>query len=147
MTTPSVVLLLSFASSAFMTGLIWFVQVVHYPLFSSVGERHFEVYEQEHVRRTGFVVAPVMILELLTAIWLVITPPPWMPRSVAVLALALVIAVWLSTAFWQVPAHRKLSEGFDANVLVRLVRSNLVRAVLWTGRTLILLVAVLGEID
>ena len=31
-------LLLHAAATLFMTGLIWFVQVVHYPLFARVGE-------------------------------------------------------------------------------------------------------------
>ena len=35
-------------SSLYMVGLIWFVQVVHYPLFDSVGDREFPSYEQRH---------------------------------------------------------------------------------------------------
>jgi hypothetical protein len=54
-----------------MLGLIWFVQIVHYPLFSSVGEREFAGYEIQHSRLTAFVVGPPMLIEALSAIALV----------------------------------------------------------------------------
>jgi hypothetical protein len=58
-----------------MAGLIWFVQVVHYPLFFAVGTREFPRYEVLHSRRTGHVVAPLMLGELTTASWLFFWPP------------------------------------------------------------------------
>ena len=54
MTTTAVVLLsLHLAATAAMTGLIWFVQVVHYPLFAAVGADQFVAYEVAHQRRTS----------------------------------------------------------------------------------------------
>ena len=35
--SPDVLLLVHAASTLFMAGVIWFVQVVHYPLMASVG--------------------------------------------------------------------------------------------------------------
>lgn len=40
-----------------MTGVIWFVQIAHYPLFSRVGQPGFSEYEREHARRTSRVIA------------------------------------------------------------------------------------------
>ena len=53
------VLYLHAASTLSMVGLIWFVQVVHYPLFARV-EQGFIAYEQIHQQRTTWVVAPLM---------------------------------------------------------------------------------------
>jgi hypothetical protein len=50
--------------SLLMTGVIWFVQIVHYPLFAKVGTGEFIAYERNHADRTGYVVAPPMIFEL-----------------------------------------------------------------------------------
>ena len=61
------ILLLHAAATVFMTGLIWFVQVVHYPLFSAVGRDRFSEYEGRHSRLTGRVVGAPMLLELATA--------------------------------------------------------------------------------
>ena len=56
-----------------MTGLIWFVQVVHYPLFAKVGSEAFSLYESLHTQKTGLVVGPVMLVEVLaTFLWILI---------------------------------------------------------------------------
>ena len=59
-----------------MVGLIWFVQIVHYPLFSAVGERGYTAYQIQHMNLTGAVVGPPMVIEALTALWLALSPPP-----------------------------------------------------------------------
>jgi hypothetical protein len=61
------VLLIHALVTWFMTGLIWFVQVVHYPLMAAVGSPGFAAYEAAHSRRTTWVVAPVMLAEAATA--------------------------------------------------------------------------------
>jgi hypothetical protein len=122
-----------------MAGLIWFVQVVHYPLFVRVGAEAFNVYEQHHVRRTTWVVAPLMLTELATAagIWLAATTGPmW---NLATGGLALLAVIWLSTACVQVPCHQQLSKLFSPRAVTRLVATNWIRTVAWSSRGLIAL--------
>ena len=63
----------TFATLAMM-GLIWFVQVVHYPLYAKVGPQAFAEYHALHVSRTTSVVAPLMLAELGAAVWLLLGP-------------------------------------------------------------------------
>jgi hypothetical protein len=42
------VLLVHVFSTLSMVGLIWFVQIVHYPLFKMVGDDGFSEYERCH---------------------------------------------------------------------------------------------------
>jgi hypothetical protein len=126
-------LLLHAATTLFMVGVIWFVQVVHYPLFSRVGEAAFPEYERHHARRTGWVVGLPMLVELGTAIAIVWCLGGALPWS----GLGLLAVVWTSTGLWQVPAHRRLERGFDAAVQRWLVRTNWVRTWAWSGRGII----------
>jgi hypothetical protein len=72
-----VLLLLAHAAATlFMVGVIWFVQVVHYPLFARVGTPDFSTYSIRHTRLTGLVVGPAMLLEAATAVALVVWTPP-----------------------------------------------------------------------
>ena len=122
------------AATVAMAGVIWFVQVVHYPLFPWVAPDRFPEFESAHRRRTTWVVAPLMLAELATAITLALRAPagvpPWAPRA----GLVLLALVWLSTFFLQVPLHEKLNQCFDAAVCRRLVRSNWLRTAAWTAR-------------
>lgn len=127
-------LLAHLAATWAMVGLIWLVQVVHYPLFAHVGESAFVEYERRHQARITWVVAPLMLVELLLAVGLVARPAPHAPRWVAWLGLGLLGVAWLSTFLIQVPLHERLARGFDATAHRWLVDSNWLRTSAWTLR-------------
>ncbi|MCO4774240.1 MAG: hypothetical protein KDA24_29705 [Deltaproteobacteria bacterium] len=127
-------LLLHVAATLFMTGLIWFVQVVHYPLAARVGEAAFPAYQAAHMRMTGWVVGPPMLLELAMTGLLVVARPEGIPAWAPWLGAALLAVVWASTAFLQVPAHEALLAGSDPRLVDRLVQGNWVRTAAWTAR-------------
>lgn len=127
-------LLLHCAATLAMVGLIWFVQVVHYPLFSSVGQSPFPEYERLHQKRTTLVVAPLMLIEALTATLILTTDLSPSARDLAWIGWVLLVLIWLSTAFLQVPLHRRLAEGYDPLAVRRLVRTNWLRTIAWTLR-------------
>jgi len=122
-----------------MVGLIWFVQLVHYPLMGRVGSEHFVTYEAAHVQRTGWVVIPLMLIELLSAFALLLEGGELVSRPEAALGLALLGGVWASTFFLQVPLHERLGEGFAAPAHERLVRTNAIRTALWSARGVLVL--------
>lgn len=132
-------LLAQLGSTLFMVGLIWFVQIVHYPLFAQVGRSEFSHYEQLHQRYTTWVVAPVMCVELVTAIGLVLLTPPGISRTAAWVGLAILALIWLSTAALQVPSHNALATDFSPLHHSRLVTSNWIRTVGWSLRGLVVL--------
>ena len=128
------ILLANVAATLFMTGLIWFVQIVHYPLFHRVPAAEFTGYERDHQRLTTFVVAPPMLCELVTSIMLVASPPPGVSPETLWTALGLVLVIWGSTIGLQVPEHQRLAKNFSAAAHRRLVHSNWVRTTAWTAR-------------
>jgi len=132
-------LLLNAGATWFMTGLIWFVQVVHYPLFATVGPERFAAYHDAHRRRTTWVVLPVMSLELLTAVALAWYPPAAVPPAAAWLGLALVLIVWTSTAVLQVPGHTRLATRYEDTTARALTIGNWVRTAAWSARAGLLL--------
>ena len=121
-------------ASCFMTGLIWFVQIVHYPMFRDVGEDCFRAYEEKHQRLTTLVVAPVMLVELGTSMLVFMQATPLSIERSATWGGVLILVIWLSTALLQVPMHRQLEEGFSERVCSRLVNTNWIRTVAWTAR-------------
>jgi uncharacterized membrane protein len=122
-----------------MVGVIWFVQIVHYPLMAQVSRSDFAAYEREHQRRTTFVVAPTMLLEAVTAVMLFAFPPAGVGRSLPAVGASLLAVIWLSTFFVQVRQHTRLSNGFDAETHQRLVCYNWLRTVTWTMRGILVL--------
>jgi len=129
--------LINFSSSCFMTGLIWFVQVVHYPSFlnHSTNNSGFREFHSKHVFRTGLVVIPVMLAEFATSIALSLSASP--VTNINVTGLVIVVLIWLSTFLLQAPTHNKLQKGFDERLIQRLIHTNWIRTTLWSIKTLL----------
>lgn len=127
-------LLAQAASTLPLVGLIWTIQVVHYPLLGKVGEAAFSAYHASHSQRITVIVIPLMFAELFTAMALVSHGRLPVSKGEAWLGFVLVGVIWLSTALLQVPRHRELALGFEFNAYRMLVLSNWVRTVAWTLR-------------
>lgn len=130
------------AATWFLVGLIWTIQVVHYPLFGKVGEAGFVAYEAAHTRLISFVVGPAMLVEGIATLWLFFAPPDGLDRWLPLVAGLVLAAVHLSTITLQVPAHDRLSTGWDPAVADRLVRTNWIRTIGWSIRGVLALVMI-----
>jgi len=134
-----ILLLIHAGATLFMTGLIWFVQVVHYPLLANVGANGYGDYQARHERLTSRVVGPPMLIELVCAGWIAINPPSGLPLWMSYAGLALLAVVWLSTACLQVPRHHELEQGFNGKSHQSLVRTNWLRTIAWSLRSVLAL--------
>lgn len=130
----NLVLLLNFSSTWAMVGLIWLIQIVHYPLFQQVGEQQFRGYSADHQRLITYVVLPLMLVELATTTLLAFSRPPGTSQALAIAGLLLVLLIWASTFLIQVPQHSKLLASFDPNVCRQLVIGNWIRTIAWSIR-------------
>ncbi len=124
---------LHLAATLFMGGLIWTIQLVHYPLFVRVGEEQFVAYEASHTRRMGALLVVPALVEIASAALLTRTGGP-----LALAGAVLLVVIWTLTAVVFVPLHGRLSKGRSvAATVARLVRLNWVRTALWSVRGVI----------
>lgn len=125
---------LHFVVTCVMAGIMWFVQICYYPNLAVVGRDAFVYYQREHVRRVTRIAWTMLCLELISAIVLVCVPHNrWIWASLGI-NLALLLGIWWSTFFVQVPLHHTLEQGWDEAAHARLVRTNWFRTVVYTVR-------------
>lgn len=118
-----------------MVGLIWTIQILHYPAFEYVLENRFAKFHEFHSKKITFIVLPIMVLELATAMLLVFNNT----QSVSMLVnLIFLILIWFCTFFLSVPIHNSLTGGKNLAAIRRLILTNWPRTVLWTLRLIIL---------
>ena len=122
-------------STITMTGIIWFIQLVHYPLLKLVGKNEFASYEISHTKRITCTVAPLMFVELFTGLCFLWKRPTAVTLEEAWIGAGLLGVIWLSTIFLQVPQHHVLARHFDAGAHEKLVNTNWVRVLAWSLRT------------
>jgi hypothetical protein len=127
--------LLHFCITWALIGLIWTIQLVHYPLFHSVGKSHFIAYHEKHMRFIAWLVAPLMLAEIGSAALLLFLGERSMLFLLSLLGIML---VWVSTLCLQIPIHQKLCLSYCKASVDRLVTSNWLRTLAWTARGMLL---------
>ena len=131
--------LLDIAATLYLWGVIWTIQVVHYPLFARVGAAQWEDYHAAHTRLMTYVVLPAMVTELGTSGLLALARPPWLSPSLLWAGFACAVLTWAVTFFVSVPLHDILSRSFDPAAIHRIVATNWLRTAFWTAHAVILL--------
>lgn len=129
-----------------MFGVIWVMQVVHYPLMRFVSGEQFARFESEHQTRISWVVGPLMAVEGVCVLAFLFAPPaglpgwlPWAGAGMEAIAIG-------TTMFVSAPLHGRLNANFNQATLDRLIATNWIRTVAWTCRAAVaiaMLVAVL----
>lgn len=125
------VLLLHVFSLFFLTGLIWVIQLVHYPSFLLISNDRFSEFHALHSQRITWIVAPMMFLELITAAILLFQ----IRDSFWVINLISVLLAWFFTGFISVPLHNRIAAKLDFRVINRLVITNWLRTATWSVRS------------
>jgi hypothetical protein len=133
------------ASTVFLAGVIWTIQVVHYPMFARLGPAGFPAAMADHGRRiTGVIVGP-WALQGATTVWLLARPPVGVPSVLVWTAAVLAALPLVVTLAASIPAHRQLGSGFDAAAHARLLATNWLRTVAWTAHAGVAVAILLRE--
>ncbi len=122
-------------SCAFMSGVIAVIQLIHYPCFSQIDSNQFSNFHLRHTKALGLIAGPIMVLELISAIWLVRNG-----SILFIINLLAVMALWILTFSISIPSHNKLAKGFNEQAWKRLLRTNWPRTILWWTRSIAFLI-------
>ena len=129
-------LIIHLIATSVMVGVIWIIQLVHYPSFHFIELKQYTTFQRFHMSRISYVVIPAMVTELFTLILIIIAMDQ---IDTLVLASAiLLIFIWLITAVFFSGVHQKLTLGYDQTVVDKLVKLNWGRTLLWTLRLLLI---------
>ena len=136
-----IALMVTLAFTLYMTGMIWSMQILEYPLFALVGEKEFPSYHRRHNRALPLLVILPSLAAVASAVVLIFTRPARLPLWAPLVIAALDVIVIVVTALREAPLHAKLDrEGASPVVIRELVQGNWVRTLVWTANALLLLV-------
>ncbi len=143
---PSFILLLSLFFNVFSTGVSWFMQLVHYPMFEEVGRKEFQDYQRHSRPRRRYITyipAVGAIVSTLALFW--ISPwGLWMEGVKIALGFSasLFILSWISTH----PQHEVLAtHGYSHKVIKQLTLFQWIRTLGWTMNSFLILFIVLKQ--
>ena len=120
-----------------LTGLIWSIQVIKYPLFSLIDRDRFCEFERKFQKRIAFLLFPLIVLECFFAVLMLTVAKEGFDKILSFTLFGLLLFVWFSTFCLQIPEHLELSSGFSLKNIRRLVLTNWIRTCAWTLRSFI----------
>ena len=126
-------------STSFMVGVIWIVQLVHYPTFLFIDEQKSNDFQKFHMSRISYIVMPAMTTELFSGIYIYIYSNMAIDSNLFLLALTVLIINWIITALVFVKMHNKLLINYKIEIISLLVKWNWLRTLLWSVRLILLL--------
>ena len=135
----TLLLLANLCATGMLVGLIWTIQLVHYPLLTMVGSEALPEYLAGHLARISILVAPWMLVEFLTASLMLRWHPTAVPRWMVTAGFGLCAGLWGSTILVQGPVYVSLAEAATPELLDRLTMTNWLRTVGWTARGILCL--------
>ena len=106
--------------NATLLGVILVTQFVSYPMFLSVDRKSFTSYHMNYTFNISKIVLPLMVVELFFVIEMLINNY----NLYSLISFFLIIVVWLSTFFIQVPLHNSLSKKYCELKIKKLIFSN-----------------------
>lgn len=124
---------LCLVSAIYMCGVIWIIQLHHYPSFKRIAPEKFTQFHSRHTMAMGFVAGPAMVIELISAFWLLTHTAD----VFSITHLTFVALLWVSTFLISVPLHNQLAAAHDVKVIQKLIITNWPRTVLWTAKALL----------
>jgi len=134
------VLIINLTAAAFLAGLMWFTQIVHYPLFTFIEKKSFIGYSIHQLKKTNYLFYIPMLVEGAFSILFMFDYPSTISSVVPFLCLCISTAVWLVSFGKIAPLLDKLNdEGLDAEIVEQLVKLNRIRTICWTLKVLILI--------
>ena len=133
-------LLLWTAIIFYVTGGIWFVQIVVYPLFGKVGPNEYVAYHRFYSSRVPLPVIVPGFASFLLPVVLVFLRPDSVPMSLALANAACGLIGLYVTVVLEIPRHARLEKGGKQEDVIReLIRYNWPRTLSITGSALLTL--------
>ena len=126
---------LGLAGTLYMTGVVWFAQLVHYPLLDRGRSEDYRAFVLAYQRQTLWVVTPALSCEIVGTLALV-----WFwPSLQSWVGLGLLVAIWTLTCALLIPKHLLLKQRYSRDDHLALVRYNLPRSFMWTSRSAVMI--------
>ena len=122
-------------ATAILTGAIWVIQLIHYPVFKYIDKSYFKLFMKFHVRGILIFVLPFMLIEIVSGTYLFIIG---YNSIIFLFSLVILYLIWISTLLIFSNYHKELQHDKDNDIINKLVKYNWFRTLGWTVRLILI---------
>ena len=119
-------------SNLLMIGISILVQIIIYPSFKDPDFKNFNSFHLSYSNKMFYIVAPIMLTELFSSLFLVYKNP----SKTYLISIFFLLLIWLLTFLFIVPIHNFLSANHSKKKVQRMIRLNGMRTFFWLSKYL-----------
>ena len=138
----NIVFMFHFISTSIMVGVIWIIQLVHYPTFLYIDKQKYFNFQKFHMSKVSYLVMPTMTVELISGIYMLLDSENLIENNLFLLAFSFLILNWVITGLVFVKIHNSLLIEYKMQTILLLVKLNWIRTILWSLRLIFLTVII-----
>lgn len=127
------------------TVLMWFMQIVHYPLMSYTDPAKWEAFSEKRRMLTMMITYPLMAFEVLTGFTLLVIATQSKTYPLFATSLLILVCLIIYTFMYLNPHLKKMTGPNDSQNHQRFLKLHWVRTIGWTVRFLLMLLILLGS--
>lgn len=120
-----------------MVGIIWIIQLIHYPSFKYISPKKYFKFQKLHMNKISLIVMPVMLVEIISGVYILLYVFPG--NKVYAFSILMLVFIWLITALYFSKVHSELLHNNSITLKNKLVQNNWYRTTLWTIRLMLIL--------
>jgi hypothetical protein len=138
----TIFLLINLLSTVLIAGIMWFVQLVHYPLFNAIPARNLINYGYYHTRKISGIIKPLFIVDFTTLLLLLILLGSNLSTNLMMVNIVIFIITVILTQIVFIPIHQKLSKSPNSQTISQLIRLNWIRTLIWSLKVVFMLIII-----
>tara|TARA_B110000444_G_C18678653_1_gene518681 strand:- start:232 stop:621 length:390 start_codon:yes stop_codon:yes gene_type:complete len=119
-----------------MVGVIWLIQLIHYPSFEYISTKRYFEFQKLHMNRVSIIVMPVMLLESISGAYILFYIFP--NDKIYAFSIVLLVIIWIITGLYFSKVHSKLLHDNSLVIKKKLVQKNWSRTIIWTIRLVLI---------
>jgi hypothetical protein len=131
-------LVIHIVATAIMVGVIWVIQLVHYPSFYFIKQKNYKSFQNFHMKNITYIVFPIMSIELFSGFFLVLIFEDSKILSVLYFSLFFLLSNWALTGIIFTRLHSELLEGYNKLIIKNMIKWNWIRTLFWSIRLFLL---------
>ena len=131
-----IIILLHAIVTFLLTGLIWVIQLVHYPMFQFLDSQAYSKAMSFHQQRISIIVVPLMLFELLSGVYLAHAQWSSLARFHSI-NIALIVIIWIHTFGLMVPFHKNIPIQPNHELLKKTLCHHWIRTLSWSVKSIL----------
>lgn len=136
----TIFLLLNLISTLLIAGVLWFIQLVHFPLINEMPAKNMVNNGYYHMQKILGIINLLFIIDFITIVFLLLLVNSDLSATLMLINILIFLFTVILTRITFLPIHQNLSKNPNSFLISKLINLNWIRTLVWSLKVLFMLI-------